>query len=706
MDEYHESEGGARKRIKISKTSSRPVGNGLTSPAIMSSNTQIKQEAGPSEGVLLPKTETQQDAGHSHDGSCHHEQSLRALHTDMEAMRQLITCKMCYRFLYEPYGLTCGHTYCYSCLSQWMATARTCPDCRARVKEEPRPTWVIREMVRVFVGKSELLPDGETTEEHEKMAREEAEIVAKDKANTNVETGGLFRGHFGRGTRLNPLTAVRDYADNVWRCPDCHSEVEGRRCTGCRAPVRIDADSDEDSTMTDDDELDGSLADMDHDADVDLGLDGHVFFGSEGFGEGSSDIHDGLDHYDEARLHYITDLQDHPHVHRLLDSEDSEDSEGGSDMEGFIDDDVQFEEDATVDETEDEAESTPARPTASQQRRRPILSDSDDDDVEETTGPRRVVPNIQRLAVPDSADEDDSDDGPIASQNGRRRGARPQIDSDGEEDEDSDGPPEDTMVDFSNLGAFSPATEHSDDSDEEGEEDAIEQPRGIYDTDENEGEDEDESDEDAFPVVQQRNTRGAGSRTQPYDFDDDEEDEDGDGNESDDSDERDSTSEPDLGSYSHRLHTRGPRRNRHRSPPPSYSSLYPQGNPRIQPTYRLSRIPAEIISRAARAAQSRGANVGQPGHPFQLSNTLARLNAAREQDRTDRFPAPGQTHHFGIVADSEDEAEIAEYASGSSGSSRTLQGDPAPPASITVTVARRRGRRNRFRNAAPQSDEE
>lgn len=166
----------------------------------------------------------------------------------------------------------------------------------------------------------------------------------------------------------------------------------------------------------------------------------------------------------------------------------------------------------------------------------------------------------------------------------------------------------------------------------------------------------------------------------------------------------DSTSEPDLGSYSHRLHTRGPRRNRHRSPPPSYSSLYPQGNPRVQPTYRLSRIPAEIISRAARAAQSRGANVGQPGHPFQLSNTLARLNAAREQDRTDCFPAPGQTNHFGIVADSEDEAEIAEYASGSSGSSRTLQGEPAPRA--TVTVGRRRGRRNRFRNAVPQSDEE
>ncbi|KAM3414679.1 putative RING finger protein [Cercospora zeina] len=698
MDGYNESEGGARKRIKISKTSSRPAGNGPASTNIVASDAQMKQEAGPSEGVLLPKTEDQEDAGHNDDGSCHHEQSLRALHTDMDAMRQLITCKMCYRFLYEPYGLTCGHTYCYSCLSQWMATAKTCPDCRARVKEEPRPTWIIREMVRVFVAKSQLLPDGETMEEHEKMASEEAEIVAKDKANTDEFKGGLFRGRFG-----HRFVALRDQSDNVWRCPRCTNEVEDGTCRVCEIEIHVDSDSDEDSTMTNDDELDGSLADMDHDADVDLGLDGHVLFGSEGFGDGSSDIDEALNQYDEARINYITALQDHPHGHRLLGSELSEDSdEAGSDMDGFIDDDVHYDDDATVDETEDEADSTPGRPYPIASHR-PILIDSDDD-AEETTGPRRVVPNIRRPAVSDSEGEGESDEGPIASQSSRRRDRRPQVVSDGEE-EDSDGPPEDNLVDFSNFGAFSPASVHSDESEEEEdeEEEAAEQPRGTYDTDDNEGEDDadDEHGGDSFSVPQQPGLYGFGRNAQPYDPGEDEDEE---ANESDDSDERDSTSEPDPASYSHRLHTLGPRRNRHHSPPPSYSSLYPQGNPRVQPTYRASRIPAEIISRAARVAQSRGVNPTQPRHPFQLLSTLARLNASREQDRNNLLATSGPTRHFGPVVDSEDEAEIAEYGSRSSGSSRTLQRDPTPPA--VVTVGRRRGRRNRYRNVAPMSDEE
>ncbi|KAF2212894.1 hypothetical protein CERZMDRAFT_97390 [Cercospora zeae-maydis SCOH1-5] len=691
MDRYHESEGGARKRIKISKTSSRPVGNGSVSPNILASDTQMKQEAGPSEGVLLPRTELQQDAGHNHDGSCHHEQSLRALHTDMDAMRQLITCKMCYRFLYEPYGLTCGHTYCYSCLSQWMATAKTCPDCRARVKEEPRPTWIIREMVRVFVAKSELLPDGETMEEHEKMAREEAEIVAKDKANVDEFKGGLFRGRFG-----HRFVALRDHSDNVWRCPRCTNEVEDGTCRVCEIEIHVDSDSDDQSTMTEDDELDGSLADMDHDADVDLGLDGHLLVASQGFDDGSSDIHEALDDY------YITALHDQPHVHRLLGSEASEDSdEAESDMDGFIDDDVHYDDDATVDETEDEADSTPARPRpiASQQRRRPVLSDSDDD-VEQTTGPRRVVPNIQRSTVSDSEGEGESDEGPIASQSSRRRHGRPQIASDDEE-EDSDGPPEDNLVDFSNYGAFSPASVHSEISDEE--EQSTEQPRRTYDTDVNEGQDDadDESGDDSVSVPQQPGLYGFGRHAQPYDpgEDDDEE-----ANESDDSDERDSTSEPDLGSYSHRLLTRGPRRDRHRSPPHFYSSLHPQGNPRVQPTYRASRIPAEVISRAARVAQSRVANPIQPRHPFQLSSTLARLNASREQNRNNLFAAPGPARRSGSVADSEDEAEIAQYASGSSGSCRTLQRDPTPLSS--VTVGRHRGRRHRYHIAGPLSDDD
>ncbi|USW57804.1 Putative Zinc finger, RING-type [Septoria linicola] len=547
---YSAAEGRSRKRMKTSRTGRRDVSNGSASPIMaFKSETPIKVEAGLSGGVVLPKMEPeeqQQNGQHVHNGTCHHEQSLHTIHADMDAMRQLITCKMCYRFLYEPYGLSCGHTYCYSCLAQWMGNSKTCPDCRARVTQQPTPTFVIREMVRVFVAKSELLPDGETSEEHEKMAREEAEIIAKDKANQDTDTGGLFRGRFTKGSRFHPVPAFRDEGDGVWRCPSCMIEVEDGRCRHCNMRVHVDGETDNDSTLTDsDDEIDGSLQDMDHDHDVDLGLDIGGAFGSEGFGDGSSDIdHDFYDH----PVHNLDGGPPDHHMHHIFDSEDDSDESGGS-MDGFIDEDVHYDDDATIDESDNEAESTPARPSASQQRRRPVLSDSDDDeDAEEMTGPqRRVVPHYQRfddtssaIASRTSDGEDESDDNePISSNNQRhaRRLRTITIDSDDEGDS-SDAPPEEGQVDFSNYQAFSPA--HTDDSnpvnlisdDDAPVRDSRQDESGGYD-----GARDSENEDSSFDDDDDDTTTGLGTSTaaQPYDYYDDEED--GEEQESDDSDE-------------------------------------------------------------------------------------------------------------------------------------------------------------------------
>ena len=41
-------------------------------------------------------------------------QKLKILRQDFEGLRSLITCKICDRLLYEPFVISCGHTYCYS----------------------------------------------------------------------------------------------------------------------------------------------------------------------------------------------------------------------------------------------------------------------------------------------------------------------------------------------------------------------------------------------------------------------------------------------------------------------------------------------------------------------------------------------------------------------------------------------------------------
>lgn len=51
-----------------------------------------------------------------------HPQKVQMLKADFDDFRNLATCKICIRLLYEPYILSCGHTYCYSVRN----TQRTC----------------------------------------------------------------------------------------------------------------------------------------------------------------------------------------------------------------------------------------------------------------------------------------------------------------------------------------------------------------------------------------------------------------------------------------------------------------------------------------------------------------------------------------------------------------------------------------------------
>lgn len=167
------------------------------------------------------------------------ETQLKALKTDFDSLRSHLTCKICDRLLYQPYTISCGHTYCYTCLCTWFVSnkaRKTCPDCRIVVKELPAPAYVIREMTGIFIARAELLPPGETIEEHKKWQKDETDAVQLDKDNTDARDGGLFKGCFkphplhGRGPSLQ---VVRDQEDGVDRCPVCTWELEHGGCTQC-----------------------------------------------------------------------------------------------------------------------------------------------------------------------------------------------------------------------------------------------------------------------------------------------------------------------------------------------------------------------------------------------------------------------------------------------------------------------------------------
>jgi len=127
----------------------------------------------------------------------------------------------------------------------------------------------------MFISRIELLPEDETTNEHDEAKVAEAQQIDADKAPGGE---GLFKGVF-KNAHLNPWQnalprAIRDYEDGVDRCPVCAWELEEGACEHCGYNYSDEDDSDESddtralptpSIVSINTDLDGDLDEDDHD---------------------------------------------------------------------------------------------------------------------------------------------------------------------------------------------------------------------------------------------------------------------------------------------------------------------------------------------------------------------------------------------------------------------------------------------------------
>ncbi|PGH03507.1 hypothetical protein AJ79_07342 [Helicocarpus griseus UAMH5409] len=258
---------------------------------------------------------------------------LQTMQDHIGDIRDLIHCGVCVKLLYEPFTLACGHTFCYSCLTQWFANHRrkkTCPDCRASVRAQPAPAFLVREIVQMFINRPELLENNETTAEHLSIKRIETEKMETDKRNKHPTTGGLFQGCFKHAAFNGP---INDVTDGVRRCPVCAWELEGGACTHCGFGHDFtDSESDSEShdeSMTDaeDDVEDGFSAIDDDDIAWNEIYDGAFQAAAGGLGfHGPHHFHNHRHNNDGYSM--TTDSMDRS------EDEDTDDSE----MSDFIDD--------------------------------------------------------------------------------------------------------------------------------------------------------------------------------------------------------------------------------------------------------------------------------------------------------------------------------------------------------------------------------
>jgi hypothetical protein len=280
-------------------------------------------------------------------------------------------------------------------------------------------------LTQVFVGRSELLPQGETTDQHRTWQQEEARSVENDKTNTHTVHGGLFRGAFKPGRLLHspihlhriraellgrPAAPIRDVEDGVDRCPRCTWELEDGVCLNCGYGHDEEAnfsDISEDSDITED-----------LDADLDEGFD------TETEMEREMELQQDLLEYDlenEMRQEMLRGLRQHPgsdhgsvprdyttspepeshttfsdiEIEDIDDEEprasDEESDDSGS-LQDFIDDNVNssqstataHHDNPTSDEDAPDSDSTSSLPVANTQRGARRIDDSDSDSEDDS----------------------------------------------------------------------------------------------------------------------------------------------------------------------------------------------------------------------------------------------------------------------------------------------------------------------------------
>lgn len=91
----------------------------------------------------------------------------------MSILESEFHCSICQTLLLQPTTLQCSHTFCTSCIQQWLPTHRSCPICRKQITKQP-----IRNIsLQGVLEKLEMLLSEDDKEE--RVARE-AEIKKKE----------------------------------------------------------------------------------------------------------------------------------------------------------------------------------------------------------------------------------------------------------------------------------------------------------------------------------------------------------------------------------------------------------------------------------------------------------------------------------------------------------------------------------------------
>ncbi|KAK9466229.1 hypothetical protein V1512DRAFT_264162 [Lipomyces arxii] len=151
---------------------------------------------------------------------------IKKYSTNLASLNRQYSCTVCDNLMFQPCVISCGHTFCYSCLLEWFKRKKTCPSCRLRVATRPAISLEIKSTVQMLIDNCELFENSESKELLETKQTDELQLVTEHKK----RNGHIFPFMFAD---ISENADYEDGEDGVRRCAICHWEVEGTRCLRC-----------------------------------------------------------------------------------------------------------------------------------------------------------------------------------------------------------------------------------------------------------------------------------------------------------------------------------------------------------------------------------------------------------------------------------------------------------------------------------------
>ncbi|KAJ7178047.1 hypothetical protein C8R46DRAFT_668880 [Mycena filopes] len=210
---------------------------------------------------------------------------LKKHESALSQLTQSLTCQICLDLLHKPYALApCGHVSCYNCLVSWFTAARdpeehflgprkkTCPHCRATIRERPVEVWTIKDMVAGLVksGLGSGLSPGPPAALPLPGPPQPVDAAGPPDLWHNIFRyphqhpafhPPLLNG--GEPPSVEDMGMLDQEDGGVYRCLDCMHEIWNGVCTNCQRVYQGHADYDgEDGEMFHDEDDDDS--DVDH----------------------------------------------------------------------------------------------------------------------------------------------------------------------------------------------------------------------------------------------------------------------------------------------------------------------------------------------------------------------------------------------------------------------------------------------------------